>query len=305
MRRIAVAGVAAAVIAGVVAGVLALGPSSTPKAASVRATNPSRSILWSVRDEILLVDPVTGGYRTVVRLPDPSWPAAIWAPGHRAVAYQTGRYGNAGWVKLDLSTGKRTRLAIKSETLAWSPDGTKIAYASRSGVTVARASDLKPLFQAKAPPMTAATMIAWAPGPDPVFKGLGFIRNPSGNISADGPEWLYKVDLHTRAVSLVTKVHGPMAPEWTADGSKILFVHYWTGHVAAWTIRPDGTGLTPLPNSSHALAADYSPNGRWIAIVKWVGPPPVHMRLWVMHPNGSGAHPIGPLIPGDYASVDW
>jgi hypothetical protein len=266
-------------------------PSAPPVSSERPAIDPRRAILWSVRDAVLVVDPATGASRRVIRLPDPSYPEAMWAPGHDAIAYQAGRYGRKGWVELDLSTGKRTML-LHSGTLAWSPDGTEIAhsshagvYASRPGVTIARASNLTPLSRARVPCMIGVVLMAWAPGPDPIFKGLGLMRNPSGTFGTSGESWIYLVDPRTDAVSLVTKAYDPGLPKWTPDGSRILFVRYSRAPVGAWTIRLDGTGRTPLPNSAHALAADYSPDGRWVAMVKWVGPPPVRMRLWVMHPD--------------------
>jgi Tol biopolymer transport system component len=57
------------------------------------------------------------------------------------------------------------------------------------------------------------------------------------------------------------------APRWSPDGRQILFASNRSGKYEAWTIRPDGSGLTPvthLPGPQPVLNPAWSPDGRQI-----------------------------------------
>jgi serine/threonine protein kinase/Tol biopolymer transport system component len=56
-------------------------------------------------------------------------------------------------------------------------------------------------------------------------------------------------------------------PRWSPDGSRILFYSDRGGAYGAWTIRPDGSGLAPLPHGSTASFYNplWSPDGKLLA----------------------------------------
>src|SRR5262249_51767683 len=56
------------------------------------------------------------------------------------------------------------------------------------------------------------------------------------------------------------------APRWSPDGRQILFSSNRSGKYEAWTIRPDGSGLTQVTNlpDQPVLNPFWSPDGRSI-----------------------------------------
>ena len=51
------------------------------------------------------------------------------------------------------------------------------------------------------------------------------------------------------------------APAWTPDGQSLVFQR----NDQLWRSARDGTGATPLPNTSFAYEPAISPNGQWLA----------------------------------------
>ncbi len=62
-------------------------------------------------------------------------------------------------------------------------------------------------------------------------------------------------------------------------------------------VRVDGTGLRTLAghgNRQWELDAQWSPNGRLVSFDRMpAGPDWRHSRVWVIRPDGTGAHPVG------------
>jgi dipeptidyl aminopeptidase/acylaminoacyl peptidase len=57
------------------------------------------------------------------------------------------------------------------------------------------------------------------------------------------------------------------SPRWSPDGREILFASNRSGKYEAWTIRPDGSGLTQVthtPDPQPVLNPTWSPSGRQI-----------------------------------------
>ena len=103
-----------------------------------------------------------------------------------------------------------------------------------------------------------------------------------------------------------------MEPTWSPDGKRLAF----TGHIhrgkslSIYTINEDGTDLHRLTRSKSPLwdeAADWSPDGQWIAFERY-DPSGGSTSLDVMavHPNGTGLHRIARVITGPQcACPDW
>lgn len=84
-------------------------------------------------------------------------------------------------------------------------------------------------------------------------------------------------------------------PEWSPDGSRIIFNNDFTQNVGdIFTIRPDGTGVEQLthvtPLGEADFRPDYSPNGKKIVFDQFIPGQP--LQVLVMNANGSRAHVI-------------
>jgi Tol biopolymer transport system component len=83
-------------------------------------------------------------------------------------------------------------------------------------------------------------------------------------------------------------------PEWSPDGSLIIYNEFSRGLGDICTIRPDGTGFTQLTNVTRQGRArfrpDYSPDGRSIVFVQSAHD---EFTIWTMRPDGTGAVQIG------------
>ena len=55
---------------------------------------------------------------------------------------------------------------------------------------------------------------------------------------------------------------------------------------------------------SNVIAADWSPDGREIAMVR-TGSRPDALELWTVYASGTDAHLLSQDIPGTDATVDW
>jgi tricorn protease-like protein len=93
-------------------------------------------------------------------------------------------------------------------------------------------------------------------------------------------------------------------PEWSPDGSKIIFnsdAHQNVGDI--YTIRPNGTGLTRLtdviPLGEADFRPDYSPDGTMIVFNQLISSQPI--AVWTMQSNGSSAK----VINSNGNSPDW
>lgn len=173
------------------------------------------------------------------------------------------------------------RLPLTDPTLnlipqAWSPDGSRIAFAGfddskagRVGVYTARVADGGDLVRVTSP--TGAPLdIPLDYSPD--GKQLVFYRavkaEPDFPIDIGGSLWVVNVD-GSDPHQVTTPATAPFDwARWSPDGTRILFgSERLQPKGSLWTVSPDGSGLTKLfedPNGGYPVQPTWSPDGSQI-----------------------------------------
>ncbi len=212
-------------------------------------------------------------------------PAQASFPGQNGkFAYRDITSANEGIYAVNPDGSGRIQLAAGSaHHPAWSPDGTKVAFArfapSQYDLWIVNADGSNPH------PLTSTASSeyspAWSPdGTKIVFQNYNVLET----INADGTG---RTTLFTGSSNFFAR-----EPEWSPDGSKIAFRGGRAN--AEWeiyTINPDGTGLTNITNTPDAdtkeTAFDWSPDGSKIVFDSYVGDF-VSSDIYTMNPDGSG-----------------
>jgi dipeptidyl aminopeptidase/acylaminoacyl peptidase len=189
----------------------------------------------------------------------------------------------AGITTLDGSLSGRPRLVIPgAQDPAWSPDGTRIAFARPDGLGIAAAdgSGAHALTSAVAPVSTADAGATFddAPSWSPDGARIAFVRatlwhSDLWTIGADG-------STPRRLLAAAGRDQDDDTPRWLADGSGITF----TRDGDLWLVRPDGSGARRVVAAS-GLSVLPSPDGRAYAIGR--------DRPYLMNDDGTGLRPLG------------
>ena len=241
--------------------------------------------------------------------------AWAWSPTKEQLAFVTERSGLAELVLLDPATDERTSVTTDEEiaTLSWSPDGTQIAIASGySGVYAVELAtgELTSIY----PDGTVNEDLSWSPdGTRLVFYDYDFSSDRERIIvvNADGSDRRVLVD--------EGNPHGPGAPGWSPDGTKIAYVRtpQESGSTRdlsfeVWVIGADGSDATRLfhgdccigrgvPNPSVGDWSDpvWSPDGSRIAFFDDADVP--FGSQLVVNADGSGS----PKVVDDVVVDGW
>lgn len=119
------------------------------------------------------------------------------------------------------------------------------------------------------------TGISWAPdGSRTAFAGG--TGEQSG--TADGRTDVYIVDADGSSLERVTELRDAVDPLWSPDGETIVFTRIAAGERGGlrgglWSVRPDGSGLTQLPDVEPwqmDRAGSFSPDGSELAFTRTV-----------------------------------
>jgi serine/threonine protein kinase len=196
----------------------------------------------------------------------------VWAPDGKSLTFASDRGGSMNlWkVAIDESSGEvlgsPQPITTPSEWSAlpsYSRDGRLLLYATKDNRSFVEQVAFDP-----------ETGLA-AGTPSPVFQGTRSIR--SCDVSPDG-KWLVLRSATPQEDLLLTRPDGSdlrqltndlardRSPRWSPDGSRILFSSNRSGKYEAWTLRPDGSGLTQVTNLPDQPVVNpfWSPDGRHI-----------------------------------------
>jgi hypothetical protein len=206
--------------------------------------------------------------------------ALLAAAGNGLIAFaQTGAPAGAVDV-FDPATAAVHQLALGSAP-AWSPDGSKLAYARDGQVYVANADGTG---ETAVGPGTAAS---WSPD-----GGAVALSRPDGL----GIGQVYVVQLSDgSATQLTFGMTSAVLPTWSPDGKTIVF----GSGSALYAVPAQGGDVRaiPLPTKVDG-SASWSPDGTRLAFVADNG------QVWIAGADGSGAHQVTYTLLGAGASPD-
>jgi Tol biopolymer transport system component len=185
------------------------------------------------------------------------------------------------------SVTRRTFDNTLATTPRWSPDGTKIAFASyRDGATTGGTSEIY-VMNADGSNIVRLTnntaidcCLTWSPD----GSKIAFTSSPDDNVdvyvmNADG----------TDQVRLTTDPGQDDSPAWSSDGTKILFrSDRSTGFNELWVMNADGTDQHSLISGTPSFdGLDWKPDGSKIAFSRGG-------VIWAVDAAGSGLTQLTP-----------
>ncbi|MES2952129.1 MAG: hypothetical protein V4858_26685 [Pseudomonadota bacterium] len=169
---------------------------------------------------------------------------------------------------------------------AWSPDGTRIAYSSRSD---ANRSDIW-VIQKDGTGLTRLTSDLsgnWQPTWSPDGTKIAFVSNRLGSKDL----WIMNADgsAPSRVIALPGQENHP---SFSPDGSEIVFSHT-VDQASLKIVKVDGTGLRTLTSGS---ATDWNPNWSKYGIVfSAERSSPDISKIWVVQADGTGLRQVGDI----------
>jgi Tol biopolymer transport system component len=219
-----------------------------------------------------------------------------------------------------------TLVNSNAEFPTWSPDGTKIFFASNRGLTDtaipginiwvmnADGSDLKPVEKP-----SVALVFAWSGYQklSPDGSKISFFSNrPLSGVGPLNPVYnIWVMNTDGSSLKTLTPPYGTIdivsgGLEWSPDGSKIVYASNGAisgadevisnGCYNVWVVGLDGSLPKPLTTiniaHAHSVFPQWSPDGSMIAYISWrpLGADPVANpvpNIWVMKNDGSEAKP--------------
>jgi Tol biopolymer transport system component len=235
----------------------------------------------------------------------PPVPALVEEP----VVFTSTRDGRPEIYAMHADGSRQVRLtdnAGEDSAPAWSPDGTRIVWASARG-GVARQlytmnSDGRDVRRLTNQPGTPG----W---PDWSPDGARIAYHAArGDGSWD--IWVINAD-GTEPRRLTTSGSG-QRPRWSPDGRRIAYTYHHVGGTLSWAqiavMNADGSDLTILGDPGlQSLHAAWSPDGRQLAFSIWDqvnGGLLGSMRLAIMNDDGTGLRLLGMNTLGA-SDIDW
>ena len=305
-QRLAAAGVGVAVFVAMIAFLLSENPFGrslkpavpTPSAGTALIGNGEITInTYPGNGEGLqAIDPAGGQAHVLVPCTDPCYAigGVAWSPDGTRLAYNQSSYedpGMNGIYLLDVGTGESARLTHCGDGcprgqggLAWSPDGSQIAY-SGGGIFVmdADGSDRRVIPNG---PVQEPGGIAWSPdGTRIAFTGHEGNAYHVYTMNLDGSDLTPLIEQSMYECC--------NTPSWSPDGTKILYFATpkagarWGSQV--WVMSSDGSDQTLLADfvcCQDLYGGLWSPDGTKIAFVVGTDPE-VTPHLYVMNADGS------------------
>ena len=171
---------------------------------------------------------------------------------------------------------------------AWSPDGQRIAFASRRAVDGKVNTDIYVMNAdgSAVQRLTHSSAYDWDPAWSPDGGQLAYKSFPPREGAPGAPpQGIYVMNADGSGQRRVTHIGSAAHPTWSPDGRKIAFA----GNYGISTINVDGTGLRRLTRSVRGPGWEndpaWSPDGRQIAFTSAGSNTP--QGIYVMRADGT------------------
>jgi eukaryotic-like serine/threonine-protein kinase len=223
----------------------------------------ARRTIWTIA--------ATGGKATAVTNDDHLNWNPVWSPDGKYLYFASNRGGpmNFWRVAIDESTGKvlgdpepRTTPAQWSALLSFSHDGREFAYATNEGKSNLERMDFDPAtgrVSGTAVAVTAGSRAVDSFAVSPDSKWIVFATAaPQENLFVVHPDG-------TGSRQLTNDGFKNRVPRWSPDGWFIVFYSNRGGAFQAWSIRPDGSGLTLMSATNQLYNPVISPDAKTLA----------------------------------------
>jgi len=225
-----------------------------------------------------------------------------WSPTNNQIAYQTRRSNIQGGQYSEIFTanpdGTGTNNVSHSLWSDWdphySPDGSRIAYVGAltiyANIWVVNANGSGQLFLTNNEPKHDRAP-SWSPDGSRVIFISADWDKPNNRFKPDTAEiWVASAD-GTSLLRLTNNSAGDLAPNWSPDGTKIVFSSNRGGKYDIWVMGADGSNPQRLTDSSGGNYTPlWSPDGSEIAFISYRDGN--EKRLFVMNADGSNQHKV-------------
>jgi TolB protein len=204
--------------------------------------------------------------------------APAWAPDGSRIAYLRYQRPSALGIWIVDTAGVATHQILTGSWgyLDWSPDGTRLAISSGSGIY-----SVKPTGDS----LWAIATSGYAPRWSPTGAELAYQTTDTTGI---GSIWLVSRDGSGLRPLAPTGTESWSEPDWSPDGTRLVHVRRLSASGQSDVFVMDTTGhaeqrLTTDLSEDHAPA--WSPDGQWIAWSSGAFPG----EVWIMKPDGTEA----------------
>jgi len=216
--------------------------------------------------------------------------ALVAVPGPVLAAFP-GANGLIAWQRNDENGSKvwtmhldgtgRQQLVVGANP-SWSPDGSKVAYADGSGISIIGADGSNPTHI-----LDFGIRPKWSPdGSKIVFEAF---------VSSDYDIYVAGAD-GSNVTNLTKDLGEDVAPSWSPDGTRIAWQSNRGGQPQVWVMDTDGSDPVNLSGTQYGGDPDWSPDGSKLAFSG--------AGIWTMHADGTAKTKIAPSGWGSVWTAD-
>ncbi len=269
--------------------IVSIPKTAEPAADDVVLFSSLRNSNW----DILSINTDGTGERLLFEGPTDDW-IPVWSPDRRSMAFTRGTATGELWVAAaDGSDPELISDEMQAATrVAWSPDGTQIAFTSTRGGT----PDLW-ILDLSTRVLRQVTDDA-VPEGDPAWSPDGRLLVLWRDVDSNVDLWTIDIEGSGEPVSadaftrLTTDPGADTDPSWHRGGGRIAFMSERGGNVDVFVIDSDGTAETNLTNNpANDFDPSWSPDGRSLAFAS-ERDAPGNRDVYVMDSNGANQRPV-------------